>query len=113
MKCKNEKGFTLIEMMIVIMIISVLLLIVVPSMSKNNSVVKEKSCDATVKVVQAQTTAYEAELGAPASTIDDLVTANYLNPEEVTIEGTALVCPDNRTITISEGSVVVSEPTTP
>ena len=45
---KLQKGFTLIEMLIVLMIISILLLIAVPNMSKNTKVANEKGCDATI-----------------------------------------------------------------
>ena len=56
----RQKGFTLIEMMIVLMIISILLMIAVPSMTKSNEVVKSKSCEATMKLVQSQVAAYNA-----------------------------------------------------
>jgi len=46
---KNQKGFTLIEMMIVLLVISVLLVITVPNVTKNNSSINEKGCEAFVK----------------------------------------------------------------
>ncbi|MDA6141488.1 prepilin-type N-terminal cleavage/methylation domain-containing protein, partial [Escherichia coli] len=36
---KNEKGFTLIEMLIVMLVITVLLLIMVPNVLKHNAVI--------------------------------------------------------------------------
>ena len=95
---QQEKGFTLIEMMIVIMIISVLLLIAVPSLTKNNAVVEAKSCEATVKVAQTQVAAYKADQGALPASIDVLVEGEYLDMEEAT-------CPGGEPLTISEGKV--------
>jgi competence protein ComGC len=46
---KNEKGFTLIEMMIVMMIISILLIITIPNIAKHNSNINTKGCEAFVK----------------------------------------------------------------
>ncbi|WP_257345782.1 competence type IV pilus major pilin ComGC [Pseudalkalibacillus decolorationis] len=89
----NEKGFTLIEMMIVILIISVLLLIAVPSMSKSNKVVKEKSCEATIDLIQSQVSVYQIEKGVLPSTISDMKTAGYIDqttcPGEIALEITA------------------------
>ncbi|WP_152908487.1 prepilin-type N-terminal cleavage/methylation domain-containing protein, partial [Geobacillus stearothermophilus] len=42
----NQKGFTLIEMLIVLMVISVLLLIAIPNIAKHNSMINEKGCEA-------------------------------------------------------------------
>ncbi|WP_414635128.1 competence type IV pilus major pilin ComGC [Bacillus sp. NTK071] len=94
----QEKGFTLIEMMIVIMIISVLLLIAVPSLTKNNEVVEGKSCEATVKVAQTQVAAYKADKKAFPASIDDLVSEKYLDMEEAT-------CPGGQPLTITNGKV--------
>ncbi len=46
---KNEKGFTLIEMMIVLLIISVLLIITIPNIGRHNATVNEKGCEAYVE----------------------------------------------------------------
>lgn len=97
---KQEKGFTLIEMMIVIMIISVLLLIAVPGLTKNNEVVEDKSCEATIKVAQTQVAAYKANENKLPASIDDL--DGYLDMEETT-------CPGGETLTIdSEGKVALA-----
>lgn len=58
---KSERGFTLIEMMIVLMIISILLLIAIPNMTSNNKVANDRGCDATIDLLQAQVGAYYVE----------------------------------------------------
>lgn len=67
-----EKGFTLIEMMIVLLIISILLLIAIPKMDKNASVANSKGCQATVKLLQSQVAAYEIEKGKAPNSLADL-----------------------------------------
>ena len=51
-KILNERGFTLIEMMIVMLVISVLLIITVPSIVKNQEAVNKKGCEAYIKMVE-------------------------------------------------------------
>ncbi|GAY75286.1 competence type IV pilus major pilin ComGC [Sporolactobacillus inulinus] len=70
----SQRGFTLIEMMIVLFIISVLLLIAVPNMTKSNVVVQKKSTDATVQLVQGQVAAYQTNHnGDLPDNLDELV----------------------------------------
>lgn len=77
---KKEDGFTLIEMMIVLMIISILLLIAVPSMTKSNSVVKEKTCESTINLLQSQVEAYATEHdGEMPGSLDVLKSGGYVD----------------------------------
>ncbi len=93
---KNEKGFTLIEMMIVLLIISVLMLIALPSMTKNNSLVKSLGCEATIDLVQGQVGAYEAEKNT-LPTIEELHDGGYID---------TVTCPDKKTLLIDSNGVV-------
>ncbi|MBF4500214.1 prepilin-type N-terminal cleavage/methylation domain-containing protein [Savagea sp. SN6] len=43
---KNNKGFTLVEMMLVLVIIAVLVIITVPNVFKYSSTVDERGCEA-------------------------------------------------------------------
>jgi competence protein ComGC len=98
---KNQKGFTLIEMMIVLLVISVLLVITVPNVTKNNSSINEKGCDAFVKMVQGQVQAYELDDDnkEPVS-VTALKAGGYITQEK---------CPSNKEITIEDGIVKVKE----
>ncbi|WNS74217.1 competence type IV pilus major pilin ComGC [Bacillus sp. DTU_2020_1000418_1_SI_GHA_SEK_038] len=100
---KNEKAFTLIEMMIVLLVISVLLIITIPNITKHNSKINSKGCEAFVKMVQAQAQAYEIEKKSPPADIQALVDADYINDKERT-------CPNGTEITISaQGKVSTVE----
>ncbi|WP_097677923.1 competence type IV pilus major pilin ComGC [Bacillus massilinigeriensis] len=99
---KNEKGFTLIEMMIVLLVISVLLIITVPNITKHNSNINDKGCKAFVKMVQGQVQAYEMDKGKLPADLAELETNGYLKKGETS-------CPNGKALTISsEGEVTMS-----
>lgn len=105
MKLKNQKGFTLVEMLVVLLVVSILLLITVPNVTKHNSVIKEKGCEAMIKMVEAQVQAYELDKGVKVSAIGDIVGDGYLDKTPA--------CPNGDTITIdSNGKVDHETPTT-
>ncbi len=104
---KNEKGFTLIEMMIVMLIISVLLIITIPNITKHNSNINNKGCEAFVKMVQAEVQAYEMEHKKFPTDVEELVKAGYLREE-------AKGCPNGKEVVIdAEGTVTEVATTTP
>ncbi|EKN66284.1 competence protein ComGC [Neobacillus bataviensis LMG 21833] len=101
----NEKGFTLIEMMIVMLVISVLLIITIPNVAKHNSNINNKGCQAYVKMVQAQVQAYQMDKNK-VPTLQELKGENYLREE-------AQGCPNGDTVKIdSDGNVTAVAKTT-
>ncbi|WP_199425700.1 competence type IV pilus major pilin ComGC [Thermaerobacillus caldiproteolyticus] len=92
----NEKGFTLIEMLIVLMVISVLLLITIPNVTKHNSMINNKGCAAFIKTVQAQVKAYEMEKNA-IPTLQQLVDEKYIKSNQ---------CPNGHKIQIDSNGEV-------
>ncbi|MFZ7945383.1 MULTISPECIES: competence type IV pilus major pilin ComGC [Bacillaceae] len=95
---KNEKGFTLIEMMIVMLVISVLLIVTIPNVAKHNSNINNKGCDAYVKMVQAQVQAYKMDKNK-VPTLAELKSEGYINQE-------AAGCPNGKDVMIdTEGNV--------
>ncbi|WP_027963429.1 competence type IV pilus major pilin ComGC [Halalkalibacillus halophilus] len=93
----NERGFTLIEMLIVLLIISVLLLITIPNVIKHNSVVDEKGCDAYIELVQSQVQMYKLDHNEYPESISNLSEEGY-------IKNTS--CPDNRELTLNNEGLV-------
>jgi competence protein ComGC len=98
----NQKGFTLIEMMIVLMIISVLLIITIPNVTKNNDSINAKGCEAYIKMVQAQVQAYEIDHNQLPTTIQELITKGYLKEENRS------VCGKDQVITILDTGEVTT-----
>ncbi|MCC3356740.1 competence type IV pilus major pilin ComGC [Bacillus sp. REN16] len=101
MKVKNQKGFTLVEMLVVLLVVSILLLITVPNVTKHNTVIKDKGCSAMVKMVEAQVQAYELEKGK-FPTEAELKEGKYL-------ENGIPACPNGNQITITNGVVGIVE----
>lgn len=101
-KLKNQKGFTLIEMLIVMLIITVLIAIAIPNVSKQTTAVDEKGCTAFVQMVQGQVESYRMdERSVP--TLAQLVSKDYLKADNQT-------CPNGDLIEISPEGVVSSRP---
>jgi len=102
---KSEKGFTLVEMLIVLLIISVLILITVPNVSKHFTSIDEKGCDAYIKMVQGQVQAYKIDKKKYPDSITTLKTEGYLGKD---VEAT---CPNGDPVNIDiddTGNVTVS-----
>ena len=97
----TNKGFTLIEMLIVLLIISVLILVTIPNVTKHFATIDEKGCDAYVQMVQGQVEAYKIEKMKFPS-ISELIEEGYISTEEAK-------CPSGETIIIKEDGLVIAE----
>lgn len=100
---KTAKAFTLIEMIFCLSVILVILLLVIPEVTSKNKLVKEKSCDAQLEVVNSQIVLYEIEHGELPTSISQLTSGDhpYLKEKQA-------VCPSGLSIYISEGEAYVS-----
>lgn len=95
---RNEKGFTLIEMLIVLLIISVLILVTIPNVTKHFQTIDAKGCDAYISMIQSQVEAYKID-HHEYPTIGDLQRENYIPPGGVQ-------CPNGDAVEIlSDGKV--------
>lgn len=77
-KVHNERGFTLIEMLVVLLIISILLIITIPNITKHQSTIQTKGCQAFIKMVQSQVQAYEIDYNQLPASMDELESKGYL-----------------------------------
>ncbi|RDW19190.1 prepilin-type cleavage/methylation domain-containing protein [Oceanobacillus arenosus] len=94
----NNRGFTLIEMLIVLMIITVLIILIVPNLSGRSAEVTNKGCDALVALVQSQADAYYIEKRELATDIKVLVDGDYITEDQKT-------CPNKTVLSVSNGKV--------
>jgi len=99
---KNEKGFTLIEMMIVLLVISILLLITIPNVTKHNSKINTTGCEAFIKMVQAEVQSYYMDKKTYPATPAELAAEGYLQTGQTT-------CPNGDEIEISANGTVTAE----
>ena len=83
----NNKGFTLLEMVIVVIIVSILLLLTVPNVSRVISSVGHKACEAQTKVVDAAIVQFRLDYGSDPASLTDLVNAGYLDEEQINCSG--------------------------
>jgi len=98
---KNEKGFTLIEMLVVLLIITVLILLIVPNLGNKTGDMHDDGCEALIITVQSQADMYELDKGSKVGSIDTLVTEGYINSEQKT-------CQNGNTISVSNGKASAS-----
>lgn len=99
----NQKGFTLIEMMIVLLVISVLLFITIPNVTKQGTSINNKGCEAFQNMVEGQVEAYRMETNQLPVDLQELTAAGYLNDKYQK-------CPNGKALAIdSEGTVTVVE----
>ncbi|MCY9375500.1 comG operon protein ComGC [Bacillus sp. T17B1] len=95
----NEKGFTLVEMLIVLFIISILLLITIPNVTKHNQTIQKKGCEGLQNMIKAQMTAFELDHEGQTPSLSDLQSEGYVKKDAV--------CPNGKRIIISGGEVKV------
>ena len=75
---KNQKGFTLVELMVVVVIIGVLVAIAIPIFSGIQANARTKACDANIRTIKGAVAMYYAEENAYPADIAALVGKNYL-----------------------------------
>ena len=80
---KNQKGFTLVELMVVVVIIGILVAIAIPVYNNTLANAKEKADKANVRIIEGAVAMYLSEKGKLPDDLKELVTAGYLAKEPV------------------------------
>lgn len=100
-KLLNEKGFTLVEMLIVLLIISVLILITLPNVTKHSKSIDDKGCAAYVSMVQTEIESYKMEHLKYPTNFEELVDKGHFP--------TTPQCPDGRELTLGNDGKISYE----
>ena len=80
----KNKGFTLLEMIVVVMVMAILFLLTVPNVSKVVNTVDKKACDAQCKLVDEASIQYWLEYQEYPNSLTDLVSAGLLEENQTT-----------------------------
>lgn len=81
-----QKGFTLLEMLVVLLIISVLFLLIVPNVKNTLDIVNDRGCKALEKVADAAIIEYKMQNGEFPASVDALVAAGLLKEDQTTCD---------------------------
>ena len=106
---QNEKGFTLIELMVVVLIIGILVAIAIPVFSNTATTARLRACEANLRTIDGSISQYQAEFNTDPADVAALVTAQFLrsSPEcphtniaDYTVDGGTdrAVCTEGHTI---------------
>jgi competence protein ComGC len=97
----NQRGFTLIEMLVVLLIISILLLLVIPNIGKQHEAIQERGCVALQKMVQSSVEAYRLDHDQLPDSLQILKEQGYI---------TTYKCKNKTDLSYDKNSGIVSLP---
>jgi prepilin-type N-terminal cleavage/methylation domain-containing protein len=98
---RNNKGFTLVELMVVLLIIGILIAIAIPIYNSTQAKAKEKACQANLRTIDGAITQYAASEDVEINSVNiENINTTYLK--------TWPTCPSGGNYTINNGKAECS-----
>lgn len=82
-RLKNNRAFTLLEMIVVLFVVAILMLLVVPNMSDKRDRIDKQGTQALASVIQTQAALYALENKDKGVSLDALLAGGYLSAKQV------------------------------
>lgn len=79
---RKEKGFTLVEMLVVLVIIAALLLLIIPNIGKATGNIGSVTNDGVQSTVESQAVLYQMDNDGSVPTLEQLKDAEYINENQ-------------------------------
>lgn len=93
-----NKGFTLIEMVVVVAVIGALFLLTIPNVSRVLDLFLEKGCQAQLKVIDTALIEYRLLRDEEATAIDDLVDAELISEAQTLCQSQPIDIADGKAV---------------
>ena len=91
-----NRGFTILEMILVLTVISLIVLVTVPNISQKKQVIGQVGCQALTELINGQILLYDLENGEKPEDVLELVDGGYITENQC-------YCPDGTRISIIDG----------
>lgn len=82
-KVKNNRAFTLLEMIVVLFVVAILMLLIVPNMNDKRDRIDKQGTQALASVIQTQAALYALENKNQGVSLDALAAKGYLSAKQV------------------------------
>lgn len=94
-----NKGFTLIEMVVVVAVIGALFLLTIPNVTQVLDTLLQKGCEAQLKVIDTALIEYRLMFDEEALSIEDLVDGELVSEAQTQCNGSLIVIEDGKATT--------------
>lgn len=99
---KNNKGITVLELIIVLSIIALIFIITLPNMATKKEKINIKECDKLIELVNGQSKLYEMDNDKKPVTINQMIDEGYIKKAQT-------LCPNGEVIELAFGEAVIIE----